>query len=199
MLKNIFFCVSFFVSANVYAASYNCARAQSSIEKMICANPQLSLLDEKLAADYKTAAKATQSKDMVLEQRKWISEVRNLCMDTACLVREYKARDKVLLSMAAPEPCSVKEQDLLVHWKRSKNGDFEEFLLSRAGGSRSFSSWLHHQPELMGKWDFKDCNLHIYQEDNDKISFDYRVLSLSKGILIIEDQENLRQIYKEIR
>jgi uncharacterized protein len=44
------------------AASFDCTKAQSKMERAICANPTLSVLDEKLAAAYKSA-RATLSPD----------------------------------------------------------------------------------------------------------------------------------------
>ena len=37
----------------VHSASFDCAKATTKIEKVICANPKLSELDEKLSALYK--------------------------------------------------------------------------------------------------------------------------------------------------
>ncbi|WP_147328210.1 MULTISPECIES: hypothetical protein [unclassified Duganella] len=96
--------------------------------------------------------------------------------------------------------CAINEQDLLRSWTRSQGGDFEEFKLAREGGVRSFSSWLHHRPEMMGSWTFKECSLHVFNDSNDKISFDYKVLGLSKGILTLQDRDSGEtSVYKSVR
>ncbi len=96
--------------------------------------------------------------------------------------------------------CAVNEKELLLSWTRSKGGDFEEFKLTREGGVRTFSSWLHHRPEMMGRWAFKECTLHVFNDSNDKLTFDYKVLGLSKGILTLQDPDTGEtSVYKSLR
>jgi len=89
---------------------------------------------------------------------------------------------------------------LLQSWSRSKGGDFEEFKLAREGGVRSFSSFLDHRLEMTGTWTFKQCSLHIANGSNAKLSFDYKVLSLDKGILTLRDLDSGEtSVYKRFR
>lgn len=134
------------------------------------------------------------SNQLIAGQRKWIIEVRNQCLTSDCLINAYDVRDKWLLTYARPDgSCNFSESDLLKHWKREKEGDFEEFLLSTDGHTQYFSSWLHHRPEMMGNWTLEQCDLHIYQSGNEKISFDYKVLGLSKGVLTIKNVDSDRK------
>lgn len=200
MFSKIFFGALLLFSSNVFAASFDCKKAQSPVEKLICSDPKISSLDEKLARDYKSAIQSTGGNELIAEQRKWIIEVRNKCLNSDCLVNAYDIRDKWFLAHAIhDESCHFSESDLLKHWKREKEGDFEEFLLSTDGHTKYFSSWLHHQPEMMGNWTFEQCDLHIYQNGNEKISFDYKVLGLSKGVLTIQDiDSDSKHTYKII-
>jgi hypothetical protein len=46
---------------------------------------------------------------------------------------------------------------------------------------------------MMGNWTLEQCDLHIYQSGNQNISFDYKVLGLSKGVLTIKDVDSDRK------
>lgn len=81
------------------AASFDCAKASSDTEKLICAKPALSSLDDQLQAAYRKASGtvADNNKDMLLkEQRNWIRYARNACTDEACLSRVYRERIDLL-------------------------------------------------------------------------------------------------------
>jgi uncharacterized protein YecT (DUF1311 family) len=90
---------SLFLSAHVFAAGFDCTKATTATEQRVCTNPALSDLDAKLATTYKAAIGAAddQSKrDLQLEQRHWITFVRNVCDDDACLSLEYGKRIALL-------------------------------------------------------------------------------------------------------
>jgi len=60
------------VSTN--AASFDCSKASSKVEKMICTDEALSAADEKLAEAYKTARTSSSDKQALKEQqRNWIN------------------------------------------------------------------------------------------------------------------------------
>ena len=86
------------------AASFDCASAVGRIEKLICADAELSRLDDMLAADYRQAlAQAALSQaalsDQVYpedeqirrQQRAWLSR-RNGCQERPCIYQAYVAR-----------------------------------------------------------------------------------------------------------
>ncbi len=79
-----------------WSASFDCARAQRTVEKMICADVQLSRQDETLAAAYRAvlaaSADAPGERD---EQRRWLKR-RDACADAACLSEAYAIRVDVL-------------------------------------------------------------------------------------------------------
>lgn len=95
--------ISFFIPAFCFAASFDCGLAKSNIEKTICENKNLSLLDEQLAEKYKQAKRVLdQSKHNKLldSQRNWLSSLRNTCESNrsvdACITELYKNRLVVL-------------------------------------------------------------------------------------------------------
>ena len=73
----------------VHAASFDCAKASSPTEKMICQNPKISKLDDRLSEVYKEIRKADAS--VVDEQRAWLKEAR-ACKEEKCLENAYGAR-----------------------------------------------------------------------------------------------------------
>jgi uncharacterized protein len=76
------------------AASFPCEKAQSRIEKAICADAQVSELDEYLGRYYQAARDALRESAPCLaaDQRQWLSAVRNPCQDAACLKKAYLER-----------------------------------------------------------------------------------------------------------
>lgn len=74
--------------------SFPCDKAQSRVEKAICADAELSDLDEHLARYYAAArdglAEATAC--FTADQRQWLRTVRDRCADGACLKSAYLAR-----------------------------------------------------------------------------------------------------------
>ena len=94
--------------ATANAASFDCARARTGVEKAICADPKLSEYDERIAAAYKReldewngAIRGYVRND----QRHWLAEIRRIddpadseieavCAqgDLPCLRREYQLR-----------------------------------------------------------------------------------------------------------
>ncbi|MGH8615955.1 MAG: lysozyme inhibitor LprI family protein, partial [Gammaproteobacteria bacterium] len=75
------------------AASFDCSRTATVIERMICASPRSSGLDETLANVYQQAL-ATASDKQALEasQREWLKNRRDACRTEDCLINAYYAR-----------------------------------------------------------------------------------------------------------
>ena len=74
------------------AASFDCARAVTQMEKTICSDPELSKSDEDLAASYSRALKEASDPTAVKEQqREWLAAVQH-CTDVSCFRDAYSAR-----------------------------------------------------------------------------------------------------------
>lgn len=74
------------------AASFNCGKAASKVEKLICADAELSKLDEKLAEVYSKASKEEHDEEKLQRQQQmWLQE-RNRCTDIPCLRDRYQQR-----------------------------------------------------------------------------------------------------------
>lgn len=86
--------IYFFLLLNVslFGVSFDCAKASTKVEQMICADPELSVLDENLSKAFKEAMKSTDDKEQLKkEQFAWMKE-RNLCKDNVCIQKSYKSR-----------------------------------------------------------------------------------------------------------
>lgn len=86
-----------------HAASFDCARASTKTEKMICSDVELSRLDEDLNAVYKNALhNENQSVALINSQKQWIRE-RNGCMNPFCIRSAYSSRISHLASVKTEE------------------------------------------------------------------------------------------------
>ncbi len=92
-------CAASCLSTSVSAASFDCHKAASNIEKLICADKDLSRLDEKLAAAYHNALLSSGNDPAIqADQRRWLATVRNRCVDNhdLCLTVAYETRFSTL-------------------------------------------------------------------------------------------------------
>jgi uncharacterized protein len=110
MIRIVILLMSLWTAAG-FAASFDCSKARSSMEKAICGNTELSTLDEELASVYKNARlqlSPTSINILVTSQRSWLRFVSTYCfIDTnagsvsmpeasSCLIDAYKDRIKDL-------------------------------------------------------------------------------------------------------
>ncbi|MGN7100311.1 lysozyme inhibitor LprI family protein [Ralstonia holmesii] len=79
------------------APSFDCSKASSKVEKLICSDKNLSDTDAMLAEDYKALLATTDDKGVRQRQLTWLKTVRNACNDVACLQKAYDARGDELM------------------------------------------------------------------------------------------------------
>lgn len=83
-----------------HAASFDCTEAASRAEKLICAEGELSKLDDDLAFAYSIASVDPDLANQVRrDQRQWLV-MRNGCGDMACIKSAYTRRLADLLALA---------------------------------------------------------------------------------------------------
>lgn len=94
--------VSCALVGQVSAASFDCARSKAVVEKIICADDELSKLDDELVVTYRAAQQSDgkSTKAVQQAQRGWLKE-RNRCTDRGCLLGSYTYR---LWQLASPDP-----------------------------------------------------------------------------------------------
>jgi len=99
------FVAAVLAATGAQAASFDCKKARSEDEKAICANPELSKLDEDLAAAFKSTSglMSGDTKRIAIfrkDQAEWVKE-RGRCGGTAsCLKSEYVRRIRWLSNPA---------------------------------------------------------------------------------------------------
>lgn len=80
------------ITQSTEAASFDCGKAQTKVEHLICDNAEISKLDEELSVAYKAALKNTSKVEAIKQaQKQWMKE-RNGCADAACVKRAYETR-----------------------------------------------------------------------------------------------------------
>ena len=93
------FLVSIFITLlpinALHAASFDCNKAATQTEKAICANPELSSLDNLLASAWRVA----KNKVSLDDQRDWL-KIRELCATEECLRKEMGIRIGTLLAIS---------------------------------------------------------------------------------------------------
>lgn len=88
--------------SGTHAASFDCAKASQLVESLICADAELSGLDDSLAKAYREAlANAGDAEGLRSTQRQWIKS-RNACKNKACLLQKYATRLNALGAAPAP-------------------------------------------------------------------------------------------------
>lgn len=128
---SIFLCATvFFVHCLIFssanAASFDCQKASTLVEKTICNSADLSQLDTQLAESYRIVAA-----DQKTRQREWLRE-RNQCgADSNCLKAKYKERIVELKDMArrsAPIVNASRNESQLPIAEKVKSGFLLELL-----------------------------------------------------------------------
>ncbi len=84
-------------------ASFDCRRASTRIEVLICSDPVLSTLDDQLGASYKAVDAGRALPELRAEQRAWLAQ-RSSCSDAACLGDMYRRRIAALSASAGASP-----------------------------------------------------------------------------------------------
>jgi uncharacterized protein YecT (DUF1311 family) len=86
-------CLGPMSAPRIEAASFDCRKAASTVEKQICADPAASRLDEELAREYLATSRGSEAGGALkAAQLAWLKHTRNACVDAACLREAYEAR-----------------------------------------------------------------------------------------------------------
>ena len=91
--KNIFIFVLMAISTGTQSASFDCQKARSVTEKLICQDEELSRLDEELASIYKNSiSKSEFPKDLIANQKNAWKQREAECSTKSCLIDWYAQR-----------------------------------------------------------------------------------------------------------
>lgn len=115
----------------VNAASFDCGKAHTPMEKLICSDTNLSKLDDDLAAAYKKAITASGSKATITQwQREWQrSYPVASCKNAQCLKSVISARIDLLRNIAPSSEVPSKWNGKYVRFYRGKEDNNSASLL----------------------------------------------------------------------
>lgn len=84
--------MSFISQVSAIGPSFDCSKASTTVEKMICSDKGLSELDDRMEKAYSRALMNSNSPAKLKQnQREWL-KVRNTCHEIACLTESYKSQ-----------------------------------------------------------------------------------------------------------
>ncbi|HEY3741007.1 MAG TPA: SUMF1/EgtB/PvdO family nonheme iron enzyme [Bryobacteraceae bacterium] len=113
------------LAAAAHAASFNCAKANTPSEKLICSTPELSDLDDKSAAAYHAALATSESK-VRTDQQAWLKYVLATCRDAAAMREAYAARIATLEFAVHPTAAPANPQFTALHYSRDEYSKFTQ-------------------------------------------------------------------------
>lgn len=113
-----------------HAASFDCGKASTKVEHIICDNAEISKLDEELNAAYKVAVQVKQQADAIKQaQKQWVKE-RNACDDKACVGASYQARiGKLTTAKSSTDIPQQSAQPVLLNRKFAREADKAEGIM----------------------------------------------------------------------
>jgi len=117
------------------AAGFDCARASTSIERLICTDPELSNLDEQMSVIYGRAlALEPKSEKLRSEQRKWLQGVRDKCANSKCLKKTYESRLAALEEIAGSFDSVPPTEHVASLCKKLADPQMRSVILKDTGG-----------------------------------------------------------------
>lgn len=120
-------------SIDIYAASFDCAKAKSRAEILICSDSELSSLDDDLAKIYSKAKSLASSPAEFKAQgeREW-KKRETTCIDKQCLLAWYSQRRDQLLSVidaqTSKPPPSLSTKDSAIITPKQNNAVVEKII-----------------------------------------------------------------------
>ncbi|AOT08179.1 lysozyme inhibitor LprI family protein [Pseudoalteromonas luteoviolacea] len=95
------------LSSEGFAAGFDCKKASTEVEKLICSDKALSQLDEDMSIAYRNMRAplyGIERENYLVKQRNWLKQVRNKCQTSKCLKKVYQARISEINGQKAPLP-----------------------------------------------------------------------------------------------
>ena len=150
------FIVTLVLTSVASAASFDCEKASSEVEKLICSDDELSSLDEYLNEVYRKALKRTNSKQqLIVNQKDWLELVRNSCRNVEYLIGVYETR--------------INE---LRNWQTSGTGTAAEPV----SGIYSYAYCITHWSLEEGTNDFAESSMTLSLKDKNTFHFDLQIM-----------------------
>ena len=179
LILYVFF--AFIISNISFAASFDCNKASTKTEKLICSENELSKLDENLASLYKEAAHIPGIKS---EQRAWLSQVKK-CSDAKCIRNSYSDRIDELSAQivsfgrslnpppvqpsappSPPKSANAQEKIAITAYRSGNVGGAVSAYVKQAdsGSIDTAMNILDANRFIYGQYDFNKANSYVYYE-----------------------------------
>lgn len=119
-------------AVSTQAASFDCAKASTKVEHIICDTPEISKLDDELRTAYKAAVQDQSKAESIRRAQKLWMKVRNVCADAECVKRAYEPRLTLMVAAANQgESDNLAEQEYFFSLTKGKGIDVCEAYLER--------------------------------------------------------------------
>ncbi len=158
--------------------SFDCAKASSSAEKLVCSDSELASLDLALSNAYtkaRSSLNAAGKKQLTSEQKKWL-ETYNQCTDKACVKRNLEQRIQALQGVSSVR---LKTNDEYVNLRKAPSGevltpiykkDFDKITIKRLdGGDAKWLKVLYFPPNTSDESKAITGYIHISQIDESSL------------------------------
>ena len=165
--------------ASAFSASFDCAKASTRTEKLICSDKTLAELDNALAQKYLDALKRAPDARVGLrnEQRQWLKEARDPCPNVECLAKAYRERIAMLDQRQLPAISTLDITKLTGVYK-AKSGELH--LISESREIVRFqitSAWKTNILDVSGKLRVAN-NQAQYNDAGCRLDFAFRESSV---------------------
>jgi uncharacterized protein len=78
-------------------AATDCSRVKTNVDRLLCSSDRLARADQMMALAFRDAFNRTERRDELLaDQDRWRTTVRDACNDVPCLMRAYEDRTSEL-------------------------------------------------------------------------------------------------------
>ena len=162
-------------------ASFDCAKASTRVEKLICSDSELASLDIELANVYANTRNSLDTggkKALLNEQRKWIDEY-NQCADKFCVQQQMQERIRALQNYSSKaQGLRLKTNDEYVNLRQSPSGeiitpiyksDFDKISLKKLETNGKWIKVLYFAPNVSDEKDAITGYIHISQIDENSL------------------------------
>jgi uncharacterized protein len=189
------------------AAGFNCEKASSAVEKIICSDSELSRMDENMTAAYKkAAASAVDPVPLSADQKLWLKNTRNACRDASCLGKAYQERIAELDKWN--EPADKNDRDIFGNYTVTRNNYIHNpdtgrdeparttdcLTIKRSKGDRIYFSFIlvganGHTCSMDGEAVFKGSAYQsLPEKNNPDYPKDCRInIRIKRNTILIED------------
>lgn len=138
--------------ASAQAASFDCGKATTSVEKLICSSPELRIADIQLYELYSRAIRQSKNPDQIRsQQRQWLKNIRSGNKSATSLIIAYQERITQLESEITFVTC---EGDDTRYCNAEINDDYNKTIsdLVTLLSSRVSSSEMGKFHQLQDEW-----------------------------------------------